>query len=1009
MSRPGRYNVAVMAKVANGVSSNRREGARSFRIFLSSTSDDLITYRERVSLAVESMRQRPVRMEAFVAEPDAPLEVCRKHARSADALVVIVAHRYGWVPSKDEGGDGKKSITWHEVDAAREAGKPVFAFLVDPDHPWSGAEEQDRLKEAKSQKAAIAILKAVQSLDEFKDFLDSNVTRKTFTNPDDLAAKVTTSLFSWLLDQTPDESGRRTPEADLNAYLEALLDRTDHIDIRGIATQHTQGASRHPIERLYTPLSSRAPIVDSEDESEDHYRALRHEAVSLADLLPSYERLLIEGQPGAGKTTFLQFAACMLARDLLGRPCPGGGPWRQRHLGLNETEPPKIPVFIRLAELVALMTDDHAPKLRNDGRVWLLDVLTRSCEEDDHPVSAEQWRQLIEDGEAILLLDGLDEAAEENVRERVLRVVRDAAKRWPCPMVVTSRPIDTAPLKEMGFHTTSIEPFGDREIRIFVDHWVAALHSADGDEVGTETQSGEAESYRQTLTDAIVDRSRVRRLAANPVMLTCLCVVHWNEGQLPEGRSRVYRSVLRWLIGARSELREAAEFGDLFAWQAFARLALAMMASGDGKRAVLDLGDAAEQVVPLLKRERPDLDLRGRRQEARRWLAFECLGSGVVEEVAGKRLRFWHLTFQEFLAALELAWRGDGEDPNEDWWPLVERHLDDAQWRETMELLPGCLLDEGGVGRVDRLLGRVLALRGEDPDLASDARVVGILGRLLRPLGVLGYKPAGEISATYDAALEQSMAIFEVEGASKVPVEARIAAAEALGRGGDPRLAPGKDNFIEVPGLDGWRLGKYPVTVEDYQRFVEARGYEEAEYWDAEGWAAKEAEVWSAPVGWEEQLEHPNRPVTRVSWYEAVAYCRWLSAQRGFEIRLPKEAEWERAATPELGLYPWGEAEPDAERANFSPKVGSPNVGSPTPVGVYPRGHGPFGHSDLAGNVWEWCSDEENVGEEVWRALRGGSWSYSAENLRAAFRDGDLASSRHSSFGFRVLAAPSSH
>lgn len=1005
-----------MAKVANGVSSSRKEGVRSFRIFLSSTSDDLIAYRQRVSLAIESMRQRPVRMEAFVAEPDAPLDVCCQHACSADALVVIAAHRYGWVPSKGEGGDGKKSITWHEVDAARAAAKPVFAFVVEPEHPWPGAKEQDRLTEAKTQKQGLAILKAVQGLKAFKDFLDAEVTHNTFTTPDDLAAKVTSSLFPWLLDQALGDQAsesRRTPEADLNAYLETLLGRTDHIDIRGIATQHGQGASRHPIERLYTPLSSRAPLVDvAPGERVDPARALRHESVSLADLLPGCERLLIEGQPGAGKTTFLRFAACMMARDLLGWPCPDGGSWRRQHLGLDTAEAPKIPVLLRLADLVDFVTDDNAPRLRHDGGVWLLDLLARSCAEDAHPVPAEHWRGLFEDGEAILLLDGLDEAAEQAVRERVLRIVRDAAERWFCPMVVTSRPIDTAPLKEMGFRAVTIEPFRDREIRAFVDHWVAALHAVDDGERGDKAQGGEAERYRATLTEAIVGRSRVRRLAANPVMLTCLCVVHWNEGQLPEGRSRVYRSVLRWLIAARRGLREAEGFSDLFAWQAFARLALAMTASGGGKRAVLDLGAAAEAVAPLLERERPGLDLRGRRLEARRWLAFECLGSGVVEEVKGKRLRFWHLTFQEFLAALELAWRGEGDDPQEDWWPVVAEHLDGAQWRETMELLPGCLLDEGGVGRVDRLLERVLAGRGEDLDLASDARIAGILGRLLRPLEVLGYKPSGELSATYDATLERSTAIFDREGASRVAVEARITAAEALGRGGDPRLAPGEDNFLEMPGLGGKRLGKYPVTVEDYQRFVEARGYEEAEHWGAEVWATKEKEDWSAPRWWEEQLEHPNRPVIGVSWWEAQAYCQWLTAQRGFEIRLPKEAEWQTAAMPERGEYPWGEEEPDAERANFAPSFDLPHVGSPTPAGVYPLGDGPFGHCDLAGNVWEWCLDEARelswAGRQPAKVLRGGSWGSPAEALRVACRVKYRASDRVVDAGFRVLAAPAS-
>ncbi len=990
---------------------------RRFRIFLSSTSTDLKEYRQKVAGAVDRLRQQAVRMETFGADPRTPLALCRQKAASADAVVAIVAHRYSWVPGVDEGGDGKKSITWHEVEAALEAGKPVFAFLVDESADWQGEREQDRLIEAKTPEQMLEVGRAVQGLQELKSWLESRVTRETFVTPDDLALKVTTSLIPWLRGQAPDHAGDAVtpPPADLTAYLEDLIDRTDHINISGIATQHTRGALRYPIERLYTPLSSRGlPGREGADFTDPAF-ALRHEKVALADLLPACDRLLIEGQPGAGKTTFLQFAACMLARDALGEPCPEGGSWRRRHLGLDAAGAPRIPVLLKVADLVTLLTGDGGPEHRHDNRQWLLDLLERFCREDRHAVPRDHWQELLEDGDAILLLDGLDEAADETLRRRIFSIFRDAHKRWRSPILVTSRPIETAPLLEMGFHSATIEPFGDAEIRTFIRHWVAALHAVEGKAPGTE-----AGRYRQSLTEAIVGRSRVRRLAANPVMLTCLCVVHWNEGRLPDGRSRVYRAVLRWLIASRSELREAEGYTDLFAWRAFARLALAMMRAEGGKRAVFDFEDAAVAVEPLLERERPELTGEDRRLAARAWLAFECLGSGVVEEVGGKRLRFWHLTFQEFLAALQLAWRGDGEDEDEDWWPVLEDHLESAQWRETVELLPGCLLDEGGVGRVDRLLERVLALRGDDSSLAEDARVAAILGRLLRPLEVLEYKPSAELQSAAREALERALAIFTPEGAARVPVKTRIEAAEALGRGGDPRLAPGTDEerLLEVPGLDGRRLGRYPVTVEEYQRFVEARGYEEPAHWNEAGWQEKEKEGWEAPGEWVDQLEHPSRPVVRVSWYEADAYCRWLGEQRGLAVLLPKEDEWELAATPESGEYPWGEDEPDAERANFAPEWES-DVGSPTPVGVYPLGDGPCGHSDLAGNVWEWCATEYepseqdrrlfgNKQDETFWGLRGGAWVDAAVNLRAASRSWLPASYRISIIGFRVSAAPAS-
>ncbi len=180
---------------------------RPFRIFLSSTFEDLKEYRVRVAEAIERFDQRAARMETFAAAPRAPLEVCRARVAECDAVVVIVAHRYGWVPSVEQGGDGKKSVTWHEVEAALDADKPVFAFLVDADHDWQGVTEKDRLTDESTDDEFLAVAETLRRLRAFRDFLESKLTRQTFTTPDDLVAKVATSLFPWLLQQTPYDEG----------------------------------------------------------------------------------------------------------------------------------------------------------------------------------------------------------------------------------------------------------------------------------------------------------------------------------------------------------------------------------------------------------------------------------------------------------------------------------------------------------------------------------------------------------------------------------------------------------------------------------------------------------------------------------------------------------------------------------------------------------------------------------------------------------------------------------
>ncbi len=193
----------------------------------------------------------------------------------------------------------------------------------------------------------------------------------------------------------------------------------------------------------------------------------------------------------------------------------------------------------------------------------------------------------------------------------------------------------------------------------------------------------------------------------------------------------------------------------------------------------------------------------------------------------------------------------------------------------------------------------------------------------------------------------------------------------------------------------------------EYQRFVEDEGYQDERWWRAGGFGEC-----SATEAWDDQLPYPSRPVVGVSWYEAVAFCVWAG------VRLPTEAEWERAARGTEGReYPWGGDAPDASRVNFAPDM-EPSVGHPTPVGIYPFDSTPEGILDMGGNVLEWCADwfGEYTAQPVRnprgpetasvRVIRGGCWWYIAGNFRAAFRNGVDPQGRSGYLGFRVAAAP---
>ncbi len=201
-------------------------------------------------------------------------------------------------------------------------------------------------------------------------------------------------------------------------------------------------------------------------------------------------------------------------------------------------------------------------------------------------------------------------------------------------------------------------------------------------------------------------------------------------------------------------------------------------------------------------------------------------------------------------------------------------------------------------------------------------------------------------------------------------------------------------------------IGRFPVTQAQYQHFVEAIGWKHTRVKD-----------------WQTKLNHP---AVNVSWEDARAFCTWLSGRQrglpaGYQFRLPTEAEREKAARGEDGReWPWGN-EWDVNFCNSS----EAQVVDTTPVSNYsPEGDSPCGAADMAGNVWEWCSDWYDAGEYAGRlkeqaevvdptgpalgdlrAARGGSYCDGRWFSRGASRFGFFPASASDVIGFRVVVS----
>jgi len=248
-------------------------------------------------------------------------------------------------------------------------------------------------------------------------------------------------------------------------------------------------------------------------------------------------------------------------------------------------------------------------------------------------------------------------------------------------------------------------------------------------------------------------------------------------------------------------------------------------------------------------------------------------------------------------------------------------------------------------------------------------------------------------SAAADKPRSLPNAVFVRGMAHDLTLKQRVEQAEAADRADQSRLhLPGDDEYWisipvdpRTPGTAAFRIGRFPVTVWEYDRYLQDSGVK-----------------YTRPDDWDEQSTHPGRPASHLGPADAQSYCAWASRKWSIRCTLPTERQWLFAAYGSEGrFFPWGSAsqKPDERLANFDQ-----NVGAPSPVGLFPDGETPEGVSDMAGNVWEWT---ENGPRSHVKVLLGGCWNSDATELRSAQSvdtgDNYLVSR---DFGFRVIRQP---
>jgi formylglycine-generating enzyme required for sulfatase activity len=817
-----------------------------------------------------------------------------------------------------------------------------------------------------------------------------------------------------ITDKKPDPPKQPSEELKriTDRYLQYLVERYRYLDFRGLGISD-RIPLQLPLLRMYIPLHARIETPEgetwerlrvagrklSEEEAEGLGRGAGASQPVL-ELLQTHSGLILLGDPGAGKTTFLKFLALTLAT--------GQG----EHLGLGEL----LPVLVPLAAYAEDLAHDDVP---------LLGFLARYSRHRGVPLPLDEiLGPALVNGKVLLLLDGLDEVKNPEHRHLLVERVKDFYsfhKDAGNKFVLTSRIVGYREVRPEapGLAEATLVDLEDEEIEVFIERWTAALERAASG--ATAVAELDAAREREELLAAVRENPGVRALATNPLLLTILAVMKRQGVSLPERRVALYQTCVEtllrhWNLARSLSGRSVAVLDEVEVLKILAPLALWMheVAPGIGLVREWDL----RQKLEALCRDRGEPDAEG---AARRFLDDVHKGTALLLDRGGGQYGFIHLTFQEYLAGVALAKLAEQEVA-----PLVTAladHVDDAAWREVLLLAIGYL---GIVQKRDVAAGAVLEKLIQQAPEPPGAAVV-LAGRAVADMRAGGVTPACRQKVVEE--------LLTTMRSDRVDARRRAEAGFALAELGDPRVEvmtlDGME-FCRVPagpfrmgseaddeaGYDDERpahdldvpykycLGRYPVTVAQFRTYAEESG----QFQDRD------------------RLKGPaNAPMVRVSWDEALAFCRWLTVrwrdlgriEPGWGVALPSEAEWEKAARGEDGrIYPWG-PDPDPNRMSYA----ETGIGAPSPAGCFPLGASPYGCEEMSGNVWEWTRSlwgknfsypyqiedgRENLeaSSEALRVLRGGAFISDSWVVRCAFRHGFEPWGRSWGVGFRLVLLP---
>lgn len=751
-----------------------------------------------------------------------------------------------------------------------------------------------------------------------------------------------------------------------------------------------------------------------------------------------FQRSVLLGPPGSGKSTIARGLMCLLLERLFG--------FGDRHPDFDVPTLrgcKSMPVFIEVRRLVAWAEFPDA-QTENVTADCCLDYLRAEFCGGDSDVYASILPTL--ESQGLFVFDGLDEIVvahdEEGELERRQTQIRDLMRslvsRFPTATVlVTSRPAGYARWMLDGFEQLELVPLRHRDAERLISARYRGLGLPAEDVVSRTTQ----------VADHL--RKVPEGLRRQPLFITLLALLQLKDERapLPKTRGELLGHSIDLLLDAWTVQRVAAK-----SLRELVGCDSRTITDGLARVSFASLCQITEREPRYPDIRRKDLldEFFGLRKSVNlgEILSYLTQTTGLLAPIGDREYRFSYRMFQEYLAALHIA---RAELPLTRVSELITKSP--ATWSEVILLLAdiqNCAgLTYGNADLVMQLLSRAsdwstwiasritldqrkIAFKSPKDEKSMVARLNKLATSTLdRHPGLTG-KQRMDIGSALAVVGDGRPGVGTKDGLPDfkwvtVPAGNAVIGSSArdLGILRDAGLGEGWDFSRESPkhalAMAQLRVSKYPVTVAQFAAFTASPdGYSCGKWWSDSG------RIWRDKNGPPRRRPEVaiNAPQPSVTWYEAYAFCQWATAKLGTTVRLPTEAEWEWIGRgPDGRVYPWG----DEMRQDLA-NTRETGIGMLVSVGCFGKIESWIGDSgpvDLVGNTWEWCSslvelrngrkfsypyvaedgrEDDSVGEDGLRATRGGFYGNDLVVARCAYRGRDLPSRRVDRQGFRVVS-----